>query len=380
MSMKDMSVREMLAALVNCESVTPSGGGSLDLVGDFLRAAGFEVMRLPRGEVDNLFAYCGGRVELLFAGHTDVVPPGDLAQWATPPFVASERDGYLFGRGAADMKSGVAAMTVAAARAAADGVGVFLTTDEEGPAVDGTRHFVEWWRRQGRGQIRYCIVGEPTCERRFGDAIKIGRRGSLTARVTVVGRQTHVAYPHQGDNPAHRLVAALERIGRRWRANEARAAAGEIVTTYQLVELRGGVGADNVTPPSVYAVFNFRYAAEDSEADLKAFVGGVLDEAAGGQWECEWEGGAAPFLMSADGELVRVLREAIGAETGGVVPDCNARGGTSDGRFLKDICGQTVEFGVLNETIHAPNERVRIADVESLARIYEAVIARLVAG
>lgn len=373
----------LLERLIACRSLTPDAAGSLDIAEAALSGAGFVVRRLPMHGVDNLWAAGGGETRLLFAGHTDVVPPGVREQWHSDPFVMTEKDGYLYGRGAADMKSGVAAMITAACHAAreggGDGVGVFLTSDEEGDAEHGTKYFVEWWKQNNGGVIPYAVVGEPTCEKHFGDAIKIGRRGSLTAQVCVRGRQTHAAYAHLGDNPAHRLLAALNQMNARWRGNVAAQAAGEMVTTFQVVELKSGVGADNVTPPHAEAVFNFRHIAADAAADLRRDSETILEEHAPGGWTCDWKRGAEPFLMPADGELVRVLRDGVRRQTG-VQPALSTSGGTSDGRFLRHICRELVEFGVCNATIHAPNECVLAADVRALTAIYRELIRGLLSG
>lgn len=381
--------QQFLKKLIACRSLTPQSAGSLELVANVLTRHGLQVKRLPSGRVDNLFAYQGAPTRLLFAGHTDVVPPGDLSLWQTDPFTAVEKDGYIYGRGAADMKSGVAAMVIAIARAAADkkadGVGIFLTTDEEGPAIDGTRHFVNWWRENNHPLIDACVVGEPTCEEVLGDSIKIGRRGSLTGHVRVRGKQTHVAYPQQGDNPSHRLVAALGELGKAWYSNEAQLQNDEMVTTYQLVELKSGVGADNVTPPHADASFNFRYigerqkdeSAEDpAAARLKAQVASVFNKHAKGLWECDWEHGALPFAVSEEGEFVQMFARTVEKQTR-VKPIFNMRGGTSDGRFLQFISKELLEFGVHNATIHAVNERVKTESVEQLAAIYEQTIRQM---
>ena len=371
----------LLEKLIACRSVTPDAAGTLDIAEAVLREAGFAVQRLPKHGVDNLWATKGGGdTRLLFAGHTDVVPPGALEQWNSDPFVMTEKDGALYGRGAADMKSGVAAMITAVCRAAAnnndDGVGVFLTSDEEGDADYGTKHFVEWRQNNGFAPVTYCVIGEPTCEKKFGDAIKIGRRGSLTARVRIHGKQTHSAYAHLGDNPAHRLTAALHKINNRWQDNIAKQQAGEMVTTFQVVELASGVGADNVTPPFADAVFNFRNTANDDADKLKRQCEDILEDAAPDNWTCDWRRGADPFLMSGDSRLATALRDCIHKQTG-ITAKTSTGGGTSDGRFLRHICQEMVEFGVCNATIHAPNECTRTADVRALTAIYEALIYRL---
>ena len=367
----------LLKRLIACPSLTPEQAGALDVAQDILTAAGFSVQRLPMGEVDNLWATDGAPPRLVFAGHIDVVPPGDMAAWQSDPFVATERDGFIYGRGAADMKSGVAAMLCAAVRIrqkGGAGVALLLTSDEEGAALHGTQHVVKWWQQNSGGIIDYGIVGEPTCESVFGDAIKIGRRGSLTATITAHGRQTHAAYPHRGDNPNHRLLPALSEMLRRW-PPVADSGGDFPPTSLQVVELQSGVGAHNVIPATAAAVINFRYAPTDDAAILRQEVESCL-RLADGEWEYEWQHGAVPFLTAADGELASALQKSIS--------QCTAQrakfstgGGTSDGRFLRAICRELVEFGPLNETIHAPNERVSIEEVKLLTDIYEDTARRL---
>ncbi len=379
----------LLRQLINCKSVTPEHGGALDLAENFLRDAGFSAQRLPAGGVDNLWAADGESPALLLAGHVDVVPPGDLAQWESPPFEAEERGGFIYGRGAADMKSGVAALLCAARELRGRGVAVLLTSDEEGAAIHGTRHVAEWRKQNGGAQIPFALLGEPTCEKEFGDTIKIGRRGSLTARITVRGKQTHAAYPHKGDNPIHRLAAALPEILHRAAAaaklGENAAGAGEKTggeadfppLTAQIVMLKSGV-ADNVIPPAAAATVNFRYAPPDTPALLRPLVEEPLQNAASGQWECEWIHGAAPFLTPRGGALAGALQDAIFAVCGRRAA-FSTGGGTSDGRFLREICGEIAEFGVINETMHAPNERAECDSVRKLAEIYRRAGMQLLA-
>lgn len=371
-----MDAVELLKKLIACRSVTPAADGSLDVIAEALAGAGFAAQRLPAGGVDNLLLHKGAPLRLLFAGHVDVVPPGDLALWDSDPFCAVEKDGHIVGRGAADMKSGVAAMAVALRRAAADGTGLFLTSDEEGAAEHGTKHFAEWWRGQGNAPIDYCIIGEPTSETVMGDAIKVGRRGSLTGALCIRGRQEHAAFPYRGDNPAHRLARALQQLADQWQPNVAALLRGETVTTFQVVELASGVGAHNVTPPTARAMFNFRYALPDTAEELKQQVGGVLDSAAAGRWECEWTHNAEPYCLPSDSALAGAVQRAVKKCTGATAAFTSS-GGASDGRFLRHICGQLVEFGVLNTTIHAPNEKVAAADVRALADVYGEVIEDL---
>ncbi len=372
-----MDVINLLKQLISCRSLTPADAGSLDLISALLANSGFTVQRLPAGDVDNLWAYKGGETRLIFAGHVDVVPTGELSQWRYDPFTPTEEDGHLFGRGAADMKSGVAAMVVAAMNHPRDGVGVFLTSDEEGVARYGTRHFTEWWQQQGKEPIPYAVVGEPSCEQILGDAIKIGRRGSLTGHVQIHGKQGHAAYAHHVDNPIHCLLAGFAPLAPHWHDNIAAQARGEMVTTFQVVALQSGVGADNVTPPTANAVLNFRYAAPDTAASLKTKVSECLTHAAANAWECEWEHSAEPYCLPADSRLVHAMQKIVQTHTG-QAPRLTTSGGVSDGRFLRHICSQVAEFGVLNSSIHAANENVKISDVRKLSDIYSALILDLV--
>ncbi len=370
----------LLKQLINCKSVTPEQGGALDLAEKFLCDAGFFVRRLPAGNTDNLWADDGGAPKLLFAGHVDVVPPGDLDLWETPPFSADERGGFIYGRGAADMKSGVAAMLCAAAnlrRGGVGGIAVLLTSDEEGPALHGTRHVVEWRRKNGGEKIPYAILGEPTCEAEFGDAIKIGRRGSLTARITVRGKQAHAAYPHLGDNPIRRLCAAVLEILRRAAELSDGGQTDFPPTSAQAVRISGGI-ADNVIPATARATVNFRYAPSNPPEMLRHAAEECLQNAAPGQWECEWIESAEPFLTKKDGALVRALQEAIFSVCGRRAA-LSTGGGTSDGRFLRAVCGEIAEFGVINATMHAPNERAETESVRKLAEIYELTAQKLCA-
>lgn len=383
----DASAAELLKRLIACRSVTPHQDGALDLAEEMLRAAGFLTQRLPAGNVDNLWAADNNSPSLLFAGHVDVVPPGDLTAWRGDPFVAEERGGYIYGRGAADMKSGVAAMLVAARNLRRDGIGgvaVLLTSDEEGDAVHGTQHVAQWRRQNSSAKIPFVIIGEPTCETEFGDAIKIGRRGSLTARIIVRGVQAHAAYPQKGDNPIHRLQIALSAILRR--AAELRAAADDKTIPeqeaafpplgVQIVKIEGGI-AENVIPSAASATINFRCARRSDSDLLRRAVETALQNAAADRWECEWRGGAAPFF-SPPGALVAALRESIFAVCGRHAA-LSAAGGTSDGRFLREIADEIAEFGVVGETMHAANERVASDSAPMLAQVYEMTARRLLA-
>ena len=315
---------------------------------------------------------------LAFAGHTDVVPPGPLEQWSSDPFVPTHRDGFLYGRGAADMKTSIAAMVVAVEEFVAThpdhqgSMHLLLTSDEEGPSVDGTRRMVE--ALQARGQrLDFCIVGEPTSVHRLGDMIKNGRRGSLSARLVVRGVQGHVAYPHLARNPIHLFAPALAELAQQeWDRGNAHFPA----TTWQVSNLRAGTGAGNVIPGELVAEFNFRYSTESTPEALKSRVQQILDRHRL-DFGIDWTLGAEPFLTT-PGALSEALGAAIEAECG-LRPELSTTGGTSDGRFVKHICEQVVEFGPVNETIHKIDERVEVASIESLKAIYRGTLERLLA-
>ena len=336
-------------ALIERASVTPDDAGCQDLIAERLGALGFRVERLPFGEVNNLWAEIGDHGPLLvFAGHTDVVPAGDPAEWDTDPFVPSERDGYLYGRGAADMKSSLAAMVTAAERFCRRGrpagrLGFLITSDEEGVAVDGTVRVMQTLLERGV-QIDFCVVGEPSSTEVLGDVIKVGRRGSLSARLRFLGSKGHVAYPQLADNAVHGGLPALaELITLEWDQGNDHFPP----TTLQISNIRAGVGAGNVIPGSMEVDFNLRFSTEIDAAGIRQRV-----------------------------ELIAAVRKAIADETG-VETRLSAAGGTSDGRFIAPTGAQVVELGPVNATIHKVNERVAIADLEPLSRIYEAVMALL---
>jgi succinyl-diaminopimelate desuccinylase len=320
--------------------------------------------------VTNLWARRGDRKPTVcFAGHTDVVPPGPLAQWQSDPFVATLREGRLFGRGCADMKSSIASFVVAtetfvAERPAHSGsIAFLLTSDEEGPSVDGTVRVVE--RLKARGEtIDYCIVGEPSSMDALGDTIRNGRRGSLSGRLTVRGVQAHIAYPHLGRNPIHQLAPALaELAATQWDAGN------EFFppTSWQVSNIHAGVGVTNVIPGVLELDFNFRYSTASSEASLKERLESVL-RAHKLEYSLEWTPGSKPFLTQ-PGTLVEALQRAVRAHTGRT-PELSTSGGTSDGRFIVDICPEVVELGPVNATIHKLNENIELAELEQLPRIY----------
>ena len=358
--------------LIACRSITPADDGCLALVGLRLSAAGFQCERLDRGAVGNLWArYGSSRPVVCLAGHVDVVPPGPVEQWTSDPFTPTERDGLLFGRGAADMKAPVAAMVTAAERAvrAADSgsVAILLTSDEEGDAVDGTAAVVSTLAARGEA-IDACIIGEPTSTERFGDTIKNGRRGSLNGRLRVHGQQCHIAYPERGRNPIHDAARAIgELIATEWDRGNAYFQP----TSFQISNIHAGAGASNVIPGTLDLAFNFRFSPESSAAGLQARVRDILDRHRL-QYDLQWTLIGEPFLTPG-GPLVDALTTSVEA-VAGVRPELSTSGGTSDGRFLAKLAREVLEFGPLNDSIHKIDEHVRIADLEPLSRIYERTI------
>jgi succinyl-diaminopimelate desuccinylase len=363
--------------LVAQPSLTPDDAGCLDLVARRLAQAGFQCERLDRNGVGNLWARRGtDRPLVCFAGHVDVVPAGPVAQWTSDPFVPTERDGYLCGRGVADMKVSIAAMVTAVERFVAGhpdhpgSIALLLTSDEEGAATDGTAAVVEALRARGE-RIDACVVGEPTSVSRLGDTVKHGRRGSLNGRLIVKGVQCHIAYPERGRNPIHALAPALaELVTAEWdRGN-----ADFPPTAFQVSAVAAGAGAVNIIPGSLDLHFNFRFSPEATAEGLRARVHQILDRH-GVDYELAWSLSAAPF-STPRGPLVNTLAAAIGVVTG-VTPELSTSGGTSDGRFLASIAGEVVEFGPLNDTIHQIDERVSLADLGPLSSIYERTLSGL---
>jgi succinyl-diaminopimelate desuccinylase len=366
--------------LVARRSITPADDGCLELVGARLSAAGFRLERLDRGGVSNLWARRGTAAPVVcLAGHVDVVPPGPVERWSSDPFMPVERDGYLYGRGTADMKGAVAAFVTAAERVAAahpsprGSIAILLTSDEEGEAVDGTAAVVETLAARGE-RIDACILGEPTSSEQLGDAIKIGRRGSLSGALTVRGVQCHIAYPERGRNPIHAALPALAALAAtEWdRGNESFPP-----TSFQISNIHAGVGAANVIPGTLDALFNFRFSTASSPDQLRSQVRALLDRH-GLDYTLEWSVPSLPFLTPA-GPLVERISEAIRSVTG-LRPQLSTSGGISDGRFLAGVAREIVELGPLNESIHKVDERVAVADIERLSIIYERTIAALLAG
>ncbi|WP_374521467.1 succinyl-diaminopimelate desuccinylase [Hydrogenophaga sp.] len=375
-------------ALIARPSITPRDEGCLDLIADRLSRIGFRCERVDSGpddfRVSNLWARLGQGQQptLVFAGHTDVVPTGPASAWASDPFVPTHRDGKLFGRGASDMKASLAAMVVACEEFVAAhpqpaiDIAFLLTSDEEGPAVDGTVVVCETLKARGE-RLDWCIVGEPTSVQRTGDMIKNGRRGTLSGKLTVKGVQGHIAYPHLARNPIHMAAPALaELVATTWDEGNAFFPP----TSWQISNIHGGTGASNVIPGTVVIDFNFRFCTESTPEALQQRLEATLQRHGlqpGADYDLAWTLGGRPFLTT-PGTLVDAVREAIRAETG-IDTELSTTGGTSDGRFIAGVCPQVIELGPPNATIHKVDEHVAVADIEPLKNIYRRTLERLAA-
>jgi len=363
--------------LIRCPSVTPEDAGCLELLGARLAAAGFALTPLRFGAVSNLWAVRGDDGPLLcFAGHTDVVPPGPEADWSHPPFSPRIEDGLLYGRGAADMKGALAAMVTAvesfvAAHPRHPGrIAFLLTSDEEGPAIDGTVRVVEWLREQGLAPD-WCLVGEPSSSTALGDTVRNGRRGSLNGTLRVLGVQGHVAYPERADNPIHRAAPALAALATEvWDEGTAQFPP----TSFQISNLHAGAGVTNVIPGELEALFNFRFSTAVTADELKSRTRAILDRH-GLRYELDWQLSGEPFV-TVPGELLTAVAEAIAAVTGSG-PELSTGGGTSDGRFIAKLGTQVIELGPINASIHKIDEHVAVADLERLSAIYRELLERL---
>lgn len=363
--------------LIRKPSVSPEDRGCLDLIERRLSASGFHLERMPFGAVDNLWAVHGEAPPLLcFAGHTDVVPTGPREEWRSDPFEPVIKDGLLYGRGAADMKSGLAAMVTAAQRFVVrnphhrGALAFLLTSDEEGPSIDGTRRVVEVLLARGV-RIDWCLIGEPSSAETLGDTVKIGRRGSLSGKLTVHGVQGHVAYPQLADNPVHSFAPALlELTTRVWDdGNEFFQP-----TTFQVSNISAGAGAPNVIPGELKARFNIRFSTEQTVETLQRSVAEILDRCKV-KYTLEWFVSGLPFFTP-PGELSQAVARAVQEHTGRI-PELSTTGGTSDGRFIAPTGAQVVELGVVNASIHKVNECVRVADIEPLSKMYQRVMELL---
>lgn len=368
---------ELAKALIAKASITPDDNGCQELLADRLKPLGFDIETIHQNGVTNFYARKGKESPLVvFAGHTDVVPPGPLDFWDSDPFVPTEKDGKLFGRGAADMKSSLAAFITSIEDFLLQfpthqgSIGLLITSDEEGVATDGTVRIVEMLKKRNE-IIDYCIVGEPTSNNEFGDTIKNGRRGSLSAKLTVKGIQGHIAYPEKVKNPIHQIAPALDTLVKTTWDN-----GNEYFpeTSWQVSNINGGTGATNVVPGYVEVLFNFRYSTSNTAEDLKSKVENVLKDY-NLDFAIDWSHSGKPYLTE-KGYLVDVLSESINHVTN-ITPEISTTGGTSDGRFIADICNQVVEFGPLNESIHKINEHVHLDHVNKLKQIYQKALEKI---
>lgn len=363
--------------LIRCPSVTPDDAGCQSLMIDRLAAVGFQTESMRFGDVDNFWAVRGTQGPLLvFAGHTDVVPAGDLSSWQSDPFTPTEHGPELVGRGAADMKASLAAMVVASETFVRDHpnhagrIGFLITSDEEGPARDGTVRVVQALQERGE-QIDWCIVGEPSSTELLGDLVKNGRRGSLNGTLLIRGTQGHIAYPHLADNPIHRALPALHSlVQEKWDSGNAFFEP----TSLQISTVRAGQGVTNVIPGSIEVLFNLRFSTELTVATIRERCEAILNQFEL-DYEIDWSLSGEPFLTE-PGALLDAVSESIRAATGRV-PDVSTGGGTSDGRFIAPTGAQVVEVGHVNATIHQCNERINVEDVPRLTEIYRGILERL---
>lgn len=374
------AVLSLCRELIARPSITPDDQGCQALLSARLAAAGFEIEWLPAGEVSNMLAVRGcGPGFFCFLGHTDVVPPGPLSAWTSPPFEPTERDGQLFGRGSADMKGSVAAMVVALETFARQQpeqpgrIGILLTSDEEGPARDGIRRAAQWLKETQRVPD-WCVVGEPSSVETLGDTVRIGRRGSINATLQILGVQGHTAYPQRGDNPVHRMAPFLAQlVATEWDTGDEQFPP----TSCQVSSLQAGAGATNVTPDAVTVAFNFRNAPASPGDTLKQRLEALLAQHDIQRYRLDWQVSAEPFLTQG-GTLVDATVETI-AEILHREPSLDTGGGTSDGRFISPLGSQLVELGPVNQSIHQINEHVGIADLDLLYACYYRLLQRFAA-
>ena len=372
-------VFDLACDLISCSSETPNDGGCQQLIAQRLTAAGFKVNHLPFGRVCNMWAQVGdGNPLVVFAGHTDVVPPGPLSQWSSPPYRPTVTGQYLYGRGAADMKSSLAAMVVATERFLlshpnhAGSIGFLITSDEEGEAIDGTARVIDYLTQQGT-TIDMCVVGEPSSAKKVGDVVRVGRRGSLNGRIRFVGEQGHVAYPDQTCNPIHTAITALSQLVTRvWDSGNAYFPP----TTFQISNMNAGTGAANVIPGELDILFNFRFNTEQSIKGLQATVEDhLLTNDPGIETVLDWQLSGQPFLTR-KGKLLDAVQTAIRSVVS-LEPELSTSGGTSDGRFIAPTGAEVIELGPVNASIHKINECVRISELEPLAKIYQSILFQL---
>lgn len=375
--MSDSPVLTLARDLISRPSVTPEDAGCQQMMADYLSRLGFSIEPMVFNDTTNLWARRGSEGPLFcFAGHTDVVPPGPLDKWDSPPFEPTIRDGLLYGRGAADMKGSLAAMLVAVERFVTahpdhqGSIAFLITSDEEGPFINGTPKVVETLEARNE-KITWCLVGEPSSTRLLGDVVKNGRRGSITGDLLVKGIQGHVAYPHLGRNPIHDAAPALAELAATvWDQGNAFFPP----TSFQIPNISAGTGASNVIPGELQVQFNFRFSTELTAEQIKERVRAILDRH-GLEYDLTWTLSGHPFLTST-GDLVEATVAAI-EEVQGFSPELSTSGGTSDGRFIAPTGAQVIELGPLNATIHKLNECVKVADLDTLADVYTAILRRL---
>ncbi|MDK4527089.1 succinyl-diaminopimelate desuccinylase [Kingella kingae] len=373
-----MNTLALAKQLLAEQSITPDDKNCQTMLADRLRAIGFTIEEMHFGETKNFYARLGDTTPVLcFAGHTDVVPTGDVSKWTFDPFTPTEHDGKLYARGAADMKTAIACFITACERFVAanpdfsGSLALLITSDEEGDAHDGTTKVVDKLKERGE-MLDYCIVGEPTAVNQLGDTLKNGRRGSLSGSLTVQGKQGHIAYPHLANNPIHAAAPALaELAATEWDKGNAYFPA----TSFQISNINGGTGATNVIPATVNVKFNFRFSTEQTESSLKNRVYEILDKH-DLTYDLAWSLSGNPFLTEA-GKLTEIAQAAC-TEICGVTPELSTTGGTSDGRFIKAIARELIELGFVNATIHQIDEHIELADIDKLSAVYEKMMISLV--
>jgi succinyl-diaminopimelate desuccinylase len=375
--MSETATLALTKQLIAEASVTPDDKNCQAILAERLQKIGFTIEAMNFNDTQNIWARRGNSAPLLcFAGHTDVVPSGPEEKWTSPPFEPTERDGKLYGRGTADMKTSIAAFVTACERLVAEhpehsgSIALLITSDEEGDAYDGTTKVVDALKARGE-TIDYCIVGEPTAVNRLGDTIKNGRRGSLSGNLTIKGKQGHIAYPHLAVNPVHTFAPALaELVATQWDKGNAYFPA----TGFQISNIQGGTGATNVIPGSLNVKFNFRFSTESTDSGLKQRVHEILDKH-GLDYDLQWSLSGQPVLTEA-GELTQVAQAAI-AEVCGISAELSTSGGTSDGRFIKAIARELIELGPVNASIHQIDEHIELAAVPELSAVYQNIMKRL---
>ncbi len=373
-----MNTLELAKALIEKKSVSPEDAGCLDLIGAMLESVGFECTRIDVQDTSNLWATHGhDGPTLALMGHTDVVPCGDESKWQFPPFEATEHEGHLCGRGACDMKASLAAMVVSAIEVVKrhpnhpGRMAFLLTSDEEAKATYGTKEVIRWLQEH-QEKVDYALVGEPSSEKRLGDVIKIGRRGSLSGKLTIQGRQGHIAYPHLCQNPIHQGFKALsECITQIW--DEGHDDFPD--TSFQVSNVHAGTGANNVIPGTMEMLFNFRYNPNTCASDLQSRFESILTQH-DVEYDIDWHLSGEPFVTSRQSPLVQAVSDAVEAVTGSV-PNYSTEGGTSDGRFIAPLGVDVVELGLVNETIHQVNERVSLESIHQIEQMYTTIIMQI---